>query len=126
MRALIIDDDEDIRRIAEVALGDLGGFDVVVATTGAEGLERARRGAPDVILLDLTLPDRDGGEVLRDLQADAATRAAPVLLLTARDDEAEIRALLGAGARGIIPKPFHAPSLASTVRELMASPPSPA
>jgi CheY-like chemotaxis protein len=118
MRVLIIDDDPDIRRIAEVDLGRIGGFGVASATTGAEGLDLARAEPFDAILLDLTLPDQDGARVLAALLGDPATADIPVLLLTARDQD-EVDEALQAGARGVIPKPFQPTTLHELVRRLV-------
>lgn len=84
---LAVDDEPSGLRLVIDHLRDYG-FAVSAATNGAEGLELARRNAPDLILLDLRMPGEDGFEVLRRLKADARTREIPVLLVTAREDTA--------------------------------------
>ena len=121
MRVLIIDDDADIRYIATRALGEIGGCDVLSAATGAAGIALARNDPPDVILLDLTLDREDGAAVLAQLHGDPETADIPVLLLTARSHDASIEALLGAGAHGFIPKPFHPATLSSTIEQLIGA-----
>ena len=111
-RVLLVDDDPELLRVAEMQL-TMQGFDVVKAADGRSALEAARKEAPDVILLDMMLPDMDGGEVLRALHADPATEDIPVIFLSALSaTEDRVRGLKG-GAVDWITKP-HEP------RELVA------
>ncbi len=114
---LLVDDEPDIRALGEIALGEVGTFEVRTAASGEAALEAARAQAPDVILLDFMLPDMDGPEVLERLRADPATAAIPVVFLTAKAGRAQDAALRAQGAQGVLPKPFSPMTLAS---ELLA------
>ena len=110
--ALIIDDELQIRRLLRVVLeGD--GYEVREAETGEAGLVEAATRRPEVILLDLGLPDRDGLEVLKQLREWSET---PVLILSVRDDEARKVAALDAGAEDYVTKPFSTPELLARLR----------
>jgi CheY-like chemotaxis protein len=108
MRVLLIDDEDDVRRIAALSLVYVGGFDVVEAAGGAEGLRLAREQHPDVILLDVMMPVMDGPATLAALRDDETTRDIPVLFVTARATTSEVEGLKNLGAKGILTKPFHA------------------
>ncbi len=121
MKILIIDDDDDIRRIARLSLGRLGGHDVVDASAGAAGIEQARRDAPDVILLDVMMPVMDGPATLAALRADPATADVPVIFLTAKAMKAEVERLLGLGASGVLTKPFDPRTLSDELIQVLSS-----
>lgn len=116
-RALIIDDDRDLVSLIRRTLEFTAGWEVDTALSGADGLALAHSAPPDVILVDLMMPEMDGYEVCRRLRADSATAAVPVVLLTARRDLDE-RQLEGTGAAGVLFKPFQPQDLARQVREL--------
>ena len=109
---LLVDDDPDLRRLAQMQLS-LQGFEVLQAATGLGALDLARTNNPDVILLDMMLPDIDGGEVLRRLHADPATEDIPVIFLSALTATEDRVKGLSEGAVDWISKP-HEP------RELIA------
>jgi CheY-like chemotaxis protein len=88
---------------------------VLTASNGRDGLERARLAQPDAILLDVMMPDLDGPSTLAELRADPATRAIPVLFLTAKTQAAERSRLVELGADGILTKPFDPLKLAGEV-----------
>ena len=110
--ALIIDDEVQIRRLLRVAL-EAENYQVREAKTGQEGLAEVAARRPDVILLDLGLPDMDGVAVLKRLREWSET---PVLVLTVRDDEQEKVAALDAGAEDYVTKPFSTPELLARLR----------
>ncbi len=116
-RALIIDDDPDLLRLVRWTLEFTAGWEVVSASSGASGVELARSAAPNVILVDVMMPELDGYEVCRRLKADPATAQVPVVLLTARR-ELDQRRLAETGAAGVVFKPFQPEELASQVRAL--------
>jgi putative two-component system response regulator len=89
----------------------------MTAGSGAAGIELARKAPPDVILVDVMMPEMDGYEVCRRLKADPATGTVPIVLLTARRDLNQAR-LAETGAAGVILKPFQPEELAHQVREL--------
>lgn len=99
---LVVDDEPHIRRALRLNLG-VRGFEVIEATTGADALATAAAQHPDVVLLDLGLPDVDGMVVLETLRR---TTTAAVIVLTVRDDERSKREALDAGADDYITKPF--------------------
>jgi two-component system KDP operon response regulator KdpE len=110
--ALIIDDEIQIRRLLRVAL-EAENYRVREAKTGQEGLAEVAVRRPDVILLDLGLPDMDGVAVLKRLREWSET---PVLVLTVCDDEQEKVAALDAGAEDYVTKPFSTPELLARMR----------
>src|ERR1700694_4736796 len=98
MKVLIIDDDADIRFIAGLSLGRVGGMDVIEAASGAEGVRRAHDEQPDVILLDMMMPTMDGSETLAALRLQPSTAMTPVIFLTAKAVEAEVERMRALGA----------------------------
>ncbi|BDG61358.1 response regulator [Caldinitratiruptor microaerophilus] len=118
-RILLVEDDPDIQKMASLALRHTAGAEVFVACDGASALRQAREKAPDVVLLDVMLPDMDGYEVCRRLKADPATRAIPVIFLSARAQQKEIEQGLGLGAAGYLVKPFDPMTLASEIERLV-------
>lgn len=116
-RALIIDDDRDLVSLIRRTLEFTAGWEVHTALSGVAGIALALSAPPDVILVDLMMPEMDGYEVCRRLKADPATAAVPVVLLTARRDLDE-RLLAETGAAGVLFKPFQPQDLARQVREL--------
>ena len=121
MKALVIDDDADIRMIARLSLSRLGGMDVVEAASGAEGVRKAGQERPDVILLDMMMPAMDGSATLAALRSQPATATTPVILLTAKAMQAEIERLRALGAAGVLIKPFDPRTLPGDVRALVES-----
>ena len=111
-RILVVDDEPQIQRFLNVAL-TAAGYEVVSAETGAQALRMAVTGAPDLIVLDLGLPDKDGKEVLRDIRAFSQT---PVIILSARDRESEKIEALDLGADDYVEKPFGIGELTARLR----------
>lgn len=114
-RILVVDDEPQIQNFLRVALA-AAGYDVVGAEDGASALRHAVTRAPDAIVLDLGLPDRDGKDVLRDIRA---VSAAPVIILSARDREAEKIEALDLGANDYVEKPFGIGELLARLRAAM-------
>lgn len=112
MTALIVDDEIQIRRLLRVALENAG-YTVRETETGQQGLAEVAYARPDVVLLDLGLPDLDGLEVLRRLREWSEV---PVVILSVRDAEAEKVAALDAGADDYVTKPFSTPELLARLR----------
>jgi len=83
-RVLLIDDEDDIREVAQLSLEVVGRWEVLTASSGAEGIERAAAHQPDAILLDVMMPDMDGPTTFKGLRANPATCDIPVVLLTAK------------------------------------------
>jgi len=120
-RVLVVDDDRALARALAMNLSARS-YQVDVALTGAAALEQAAREAPDVVVLDLGLPDTDGVEVLRELRGFSEV---PVLVLSARSDQAEKVAALDAGADDYVTKPFGMEELLARLRAAVrrAAPP---
>ena len=114
-RILIVDDEADIREVAQVSLQLVGHWQVETAPSGRAGIQTARSTRPDAILLDVMMPDLDGPATLAQLQADPATRDIPVLFLTAKAQAAERLRLAQLGAAGVLTKPFDPLTLARQV-----------
>jgi CheY-like chemotaxis protein len=114
-RILIVDDEDDIREVAQVSLELVGNYDVVTAANGRDGIERARLDQPDAILLDVMMPDMDGPTTLAQLRNDPVTHAIPVVFLTAKTQTLERAKLAQLGAAGVLTKPFDPLKLASEV-----------
>ena len=116
---LIVDDEDDIREVAELALEAVGGWQVSTANSGLDGLAKAEAEQPDAILLDVMMPDMDGLETFQNLRANSATQKIPVILLTAKAQATDQNRFLQVGVTGIITKPFKAMMLADQVAELL-------
>jgi CheY-like chemotaxis protein len=116
---LVIDDDDDIREIAQLTL-ELGtSWRVLTASSGAEGVEQARSAKPDAILLDVMMPGLDGPATLGQLRDDEATRHIPVVFLTAKTRPAERDRLMDLGVAGVLAKPFDPMALPEQVAHLL-------
>ncbi len=115
---LVADDDEDIVRFVEVNLR-LEGFEVVTAGDGKEALEQAREILPDLVLLDIMMPEMDGFEVCQTLRASARTKHIPIIMLTARSLSADKVVGLTSGADDYIIKPFDPIELVARVKSAL-------
>jgi two-component system KDP operon response regulator KdpE len=111
-RVLVVDDERAIRRLLHTSL-TAEGYEVIEAETGAQALASAAREKPDIVLLDLGLPDQEGMEVLRQLREWSKV---PVIVVTVRADEAEKVAALDAGADDYVTKPFGMAELSARLR----------
>jgi CheY-like chemotaxis protein len=119
MKILIVDDEDDVREVAQLSLGRIGGMDVVQTDSGRHAVAMAREHRPDVVLLDLMMPEMDGRATLAALRADPQTAAIPVIFLTAKAMQSEIARMKALGAAGVITKPFDPITLAAQVRGLL-------
>lgn len=117
-RILLIDDQDDIREVAGLALETGGEFEVMDASSGRAGIAAAVAHHPDLILLDVMMPELDGPSTFAELRRHAETRDIPVIFLTAKVQAAERRNLAALGAAGIIAKPFNPMTLADEVAEI--------
>lgn len=114
-RILIIEDDTAICQVVQISLSKFGGYDVLDALSGQEGLAIAEREHPDAIVLDLGMPGMDGFEVLKRLQANPLTQLIPVVMLTANASQVNRQAVAPVGMVGIISKPFDVLTLSSQI-----------
>jgi DNA-binding response OmpR family regulator len=121
MRVLLAEDEADIRLITRLSLEDAG-YDVTVVGDGQAAVAAAPHGGFDVVLLDVMMPLMDGFAACRLLKESDATNALPVIFLTAKSQEAEVREGLALGAIGYIIKPFDVFELAGQIEALLARP----
>ncbi|TBR36617.1 MULTISPECIES: response regulator [Dyella] len=112
---LVIDDEAQIRKFLDIGLR-AEGYDVLLAATGSEGLALAATRSPDLVILDIGLPDKEGHEVLAELREWSQV---PVLMLSVRDAEAEKVRALDAGANDYVTKPFSIQELMARLRVLL-------
>ena len=119
-RILIVEDNELNRDMLSRRLGKKG-FEVLLAADGRAGVELARAGAPDLILMDMRLPDVDGWSVTRQLKGDEATRRIPVIALTAHVMERDRDAALQAGCDDFDTKPVELDRLLGKIETLLAN-----
>ena len=115
---LVVDDEEDILELVRYNLVR-GGFDVTTVTTGEEALKKAKGSVPDLVLLDLMLPGVDGLEVCNILKREPKTAHVPIVMLTAKGEEADIVAGLELGADDYITKPFSPRVLVARVKAVL-------
>ncbi|WP_298721335.1 response regulator [uncultured Oceanisphaera sp.] len=105
-RILYVEDDDDIREIAQLALETVGGFTVLLCASGEQALEQVADFDPDMILLDVMMPGMDGPSTLTALRQNPAQATTPVAFMTAKIQPQEIAAYKAMGALDVIAKPF--------------------
>ncbi len=115
---LVVEDEPDIRNLIVLHLSREG-FRCRTAKSGPEALREARAATPDLVILDLMLPDLDGLEVCRRLRSDAATATIPIIMLTAKADEVDRVVGLEMGADDYVVKPFSPKELIARVRAVL-------
>jgi CheY-like chemotaxis protein len=118
-KILIIDDNEKILKMMESRL-KVEDYEVIRASNGIAGIEKAKSENPDVILLDIIMPEMDGYEVLKKLKTDPDTESIPVIMVTAKREIEDItKSMSELGAVGYISKPFSAKELLEKVRSAL-------
>lgn len=115
---VVADDDPDIVMLVSAVLSK-NGFEVARATNGTDALELVRTRGPDLAVLDISMPNLDGIEVLRFVRSDPETAELPVILLSARAQEADVKNGYAVGASKYMRKPFSPSELVAVVRELL-------
>ena len=118
-RVLVIDDEDDIREVAQLALEAVAGWEVFGASSGAEGLRAAAERMPDAILLDVMMPEMDGPSTFRALRAQPSTAGIPVILLTAKEQATEHSRFHDLGVSGVLPQPFDPIEVSRQLEEVM-------
>jgi two-component system alkaline phosphatase synthesis response regulator PhoP len=117
-RVLVVDDERSIRLLCRVNLS-ASGMDVLEAENGTTALELARRERPDLVLLDVMMPDLDGWTVARELADDERTREIPIVFLTARAEAADKRMGQQLGGVGYVVKPFDPVTIGEFVERVI-------
>ncbi|HEX3470732.1 MAG TPA: response regulator [Silvibacterium sp.] len=118
-RILIIDDEDDIRQVAALSLETVAGWDVITASSGAQGIRRARDEKPDAILLDVMMPGMDGPTTFQELQRIPEIAEIPVILLTAKVQGADQKRFANLGVSAILFKPFDPLTLAQQMSDVL-------
>ena len=114
-RVLLVDDEADIREVARVSLEAVGGFAVSTAASGDEAIAKAAAERPDAILLDVMMPEMDGPTTVEGLRSQDATRAIPVILLTAKVQATDRARFEELGVVSVLAKPFDPMTLSQDV-----------
>jgi len=120
LKILIVDDDPATLLVASMALQHAGGFEVFLASSGADALECARENRPDAILMDIVMHDLDGLSVLSELRNQEQTGNIPVIFHTARTKPADMKKLLSSGAKGVIGKPADPLQLGNEIHRILS------
>jgi CheY-like chemotaxis protein len=118
MDILFVEDDADIRLLASIALVEIGGFSVTEAENGREALSYLNTHRPDLILMDMMMPELDGMSTLKSIKAMPNLAKIPVIFMTARVQPDEIKNYIASGALGVIIKPFDPMTLVEQVNLL--------
>lgn len=117
-RILLVDDEQDIRTIAQLSLESLGGFTIEPCTDGNEAMKKATDFAPELILMDVMMPGKDGPATLRELREISHLEKVPIVFMTARVQKSEVDEYLKLGAAAVISKPFDPMSLPSQIQNI--------
>ena len=118
---LIIDDEEDVKAIAKMGLEMAANWSVITASSGKEGLSLAAAQQPEVILLDLMMPDWDGKETLQQLKNNPKTANIPVILMTAKTQSALASEVENLAIIGVITKPFRPLQLPEQINQILTT-----
>lgn len=119
-RILYVEDEPDIRMVAQMALEAVGGFTVIACPSGSEALAAAPTAQADLLLLDVMMPGMDGPSTLKALRALPATAATPVIFMTAKVQAAEVAQYRALGAIDVIHKPFDPMALSAQISRIWA------
>jgi DNA-binding response OmpR family regulator len=118
-RILLIEDEDDIREVAQASLELTRGWEIHAASSGAQGIELARAVKPDAILLDVMMPDLDGPGTFAALRKDDESRHIPIIFLTAKVHSSERSRFMELGALGVLAKPFDPMTLGDEMAALL-------
>ncbi len=121
LKILYVDDENDIREIAAMALELDSGIELKICASGANALAIVQEWLPDLILLDVMMPGMDGPETLVRLRQDPVSVSIPVVFITARTQPEDMEKFMALGAASVIFKPFDPMTLATQTRELFAT-----
>ena len=118
-KILVVEDNEDNRRILVYRLRKIGDFDIIEAQNGLDAIEMTEKHSPDLIFMDLKMPVMDGFEAIRRLKADEATTGIPIIALTAHAMQEDMHRALQAGAEGYETKPVNIDQLLEKIQSLL-------
>lgn len=119
MKVLLIDDEEDIRKVGRLSLEAVGHFETTVAASAREGIDLAKADRPDCILMDMMMPGMDGVTALAELKSTPELQDIPVLFMTAKVQPSELAFYRDSGAIGVIAKPFDPMTLPSEIHQIL-------
>ena len=119
-RILHVDDEDDIRQITKLVLESIGGFDVESCTSGRDALAKVQGFPPDLIILDVMMPEMDGPSTLEALRKLPVCAAIPVIFMTAKAQPRDLDRFIGLGAIGIITKPYDPQALPEQLQSAWA------
>lgn len=117
-KVMMVEDDQDIQTVAQLALETVGGLSVEIFSSGKEAIENVEQINPDLILLDVMMPEMDGPSTLKELQKIDTVSKIPVIFMTAKAQSHEVENYKALGAIDVITKPFDPMSLASDIKEI--------
>jgi len=117
-KILMVEDDHDIQTVARFAMESLGGYIVETSDNGLDALDKARGFNPDLILLDVMMPEMDGPATLKAFRSDPVLAAFPVVFMTARVQKHEVAEYKEMGAVDVIAKPFDPMALSTTIQQI--------
>lgn len=117
-KILYVEDEPDIQAVATIALKDVGGFTLEVCSSGKEALEKASSYKPDLLLLDVMMPEMDGPTTLEALRKLPVTANTPAIFMTAKVQTHEVEHFKSIGAIDVVAKPFDPMTLAQTLRDI--------
>ena len=117
-KILYVEDEPDIQAVASIALKDVGGFTLEVCSSGKEALEKAVSYKPDLLLLDVMMPEMDGPSTLEALRRLPETTNTPAIFMTAKVQTHEVEHFKSIGAIDVVAKPFDPMTLAQTLRDI--------
>ena len=117
---LLVDDDQNIRFVAQMSLEGLTNWEVIAAESGEDALKKVDEKTPDVILLDMMMPGMDGPTTFAKLKEKPSLSKVPVIFMTAKVQTHEIESYRHLGAAGVITKPFDPMGLADEIRQIVS------
>lgn len=115
-KILHVEDEDDIRLLTKMILESIGGYDVESCASGQAAIETSRKFSPDLLILDVMMPEMDGPMTLEAIRQTPECAATPVIFMTAKTQDEEVQRLLNLGAIDIITKPFDPQTLSNQIQ----------